>query len=124
MKTRVLLFIIFAVSVFAFGTLVTTLFNTAPIENEVIVMFYLALFVALFGLTFFITYGFYYLRLQATPNWQSTLFALRLGTIAGLLAVILLAIQSVNLLNAATFIILLVLSVVAELIMRRRTASS
>lgn len=120
MKTKVLLFLIFAVGVFAFGTLITTLFNTVPSSNTVVAMFYVSFLITLFTVIFFISYGLYYLRLQSMPNWQSTLFSLRLGALSALVAAILLAIRSVNLLNAATIIILLLLAVAAELVMRRR----
>lgn len=121
MKTKVLLFIIFALSVFAIGTVITVLFNTAPTSADVIALFYVALLVTLFGLIFFSVYSFYYLRLQAIPSWQSTVSALRLGLVGALLAVAILAIRSINYLNTATFIVLCLLAVATELVLRKRT---
>lgn len=122
MKTRVLLFLIFAIMVFALGTVVTVLFNTAPTSNDIVALFYISLFCTLFGITFFAVYSVSYLRLQALPDWQSTASALRLATVLAALISALLLIRSVNLLNAATFIILIILAVASELILRRRSA--
>jgi|GEM_PF-1911798 len=121
MKTRVLLFLLFTITVFAIGTLVTVLFNTTPSSTGVVALFYTSFFATLFGLIFFSVYGLAYLRLQAIPNWQSTLTALRLGVVGSTLFSVLLAIRSVNLLNLATFIILVILAVAAELVMRKRS---
>ncbi|QQG50108.1 MAG: hypothetical protein HZB70_00790 [Candidatus Berkelbacteria bacterium] len=121
MKTKVLLFLIFAVTIFALGTVVTVLFNTAPTSADVIALFYLALLVAVFGIIFFATYSFHYLKLQAIPSWQSTIGAMRLGLVGGLLIIALLAIRSVDYLNTATFIVLFLLAIATELILRKRT---
>ncbi len=120
MKTRVLLFSIFTIVVFAIGTTIAVLFNTVPSNSEVIALFYLSLMLTIFGLIFFVTYLFAYLRAQALPGWNQTLSSLRLGAVTGLMIVVLLAIRSVNLLNIPTFIIVLILSIAAELILRRK----
>jgi hypothetical protein len=121
MKTKALLFLIFAVTVFAFGTLITVLFNTAPIGTNVVALLYISLLTTLFGLIFFATYGFFYLRLQAMPSWQATATALRLGSLGATLLVLSLMIRSLNLLNSLTFLILIILTVATELMMRRRS---
>ncbi len=120
MKTRVLLFLLFVVTLSAVGTLIALLFNSTPTTKEIIGLFYLALGATAFGLVFFALYGASALRLQAIPDWQSTLSALRIGLIAGVFIPILLAIQSVELLNVATFIILVLLAVASELMLRRK----
>lgn len=120
MKTRVLLFILFVIVLVCAGTLVTVVFNSAPTTREVIALFYLSLIGTLFGLVFFPLYIFWSLRFQSLPDWQTTQFALRIGVITGVFAAVALAIRSVELLNAATVIILLVLAVFTELISRKR----
>lgn len=120
MRTKVLLFLLFVITLSALGTLVTVIFNTAPTTREIIALFYLSLIISVFGLTFFAIYGFAALRMQAIPDWQSTLGAFRLGAIVGVFSAITLAIQSVKLLNVATFVILLILALASELILRRR----
>lgn len=122
MKTRVLLFLLFVVTLFAAGTLVTVLFNTAPNTREIIALFYTALFCTVFGLIFFTSYGVAALRYQGLPDWHSTVASLRLGLVGGLFVGILSAIQSVQLLNTATFIILIILAVAGELMLRKRLA--
>jgi hypothetical protein len=120
MKTRVLLFILFVATLSAAGTLVTVLFNTAPNTREVIALFYTALMVTVFGLVFFTSYGVSALRFQGIPDWQSTVAAMRIGLVASVFLAILAAIQSVQLLNTATFIILIILAIAGELILRKR----
>lgn len=120
MKTRVLLFLLFVIVIASAGTLITVIFNTAPNTREIVGLFYLSLIGTLFGLVFFPLYGFWALRFQAVPDWQTTLSALRIGLISGTFAAIALAIRSVELLNVATVIILIILSVFAELMSRKR----
>lgn len=122
MKTRVLLFLLFVVTLFAAGTLVTVLFNTAPNTREVIALFYTALVCTVFGVIFFTSYGVAALRYQGLPDWHSTVAALRLGLVGGMFVGIMAAIQSVRLLNTATFIILVILAVAGELMLRKRLA--
>ena len=122
MKTRVLLFLLFVIVLSSAGTLVTVLFNTAPNTREVIGLFYLALIGTLFGLVFFPMYGFWALRFQGLPDWQTTLQALRVALIIGVLGAVALAIRSVELLNVATVIILVVLAIFVELMSRRKIA--
>ncbi len=124
MKTKVLIFLIFTISVFAIGTLITVLFNTAPTSRDVIALFYLALFASIFGVAFFINYGFNYLKFQALPSWNSTAGALRLSTVISVLGCVMLSVRSVKLLNWITFVILIILAVAAELILRRRSIKS
>lgn len=123
MKTRVLLFLLFVITLVAAGTLITVVFNSAPNTGEIIALFYLSLIGTIFGLVFFALYGFRALRFQAIPDWQSTLWALRMGAITGVLTAVMLAIRSVRLLNLATFIILIILALMSELMMRRRALS-
>ncbi len=120
MKTRVLLFLLFVATLIAGGTLVTVLFNTAPTTTEIILLFYCALTVVIFGLVFFTIYSLAALRFQGLPDWQSTVSALRIGVIAGIFSAVLLAIQSVSFLNLATFVIVLILALACELMLRRR----
>lgn len=120
MKTRALLFFLFTLSVFAIGTVITVLFNTVPTNTEVIALLYLSLFVAVFGAVFFTTYLFSYLRAQALPGWEQTLSSLRLGTVLGAMVITLLAIRSINLLNIPTFIIIVLLTFAAEIMLRRK----
>lgn len=120
MKTRVLLFLLFVVTLSSAGTLVTVLFNTVPNTREVIALFYTALALTIFGLVFFTAYGIAALRFQGLPDWHSTLAALRLGLVLGLFVVVMSAIQSVQLLNVATFIILIILAIAGDLMLRKR----
>ncbi len=120
MKTRVLLFFLFSVTVFAVGTLITVLFNTAPATSEVIALFYTSLLLTVFGLVFFLIYGLASLRFQAIPDWRTTTGAFRMSGITAVLTAVILGIQSVSLLNAATLIILVLLAAAAELLLRRK----
>lgn len=120
MKTRVLLFLLFVVTLSAAGTLVTVLFNTAPNTREVIALLYTAFLCTVFGLVFFTLYGISALRFQGIPDWHSTVAAMRIGLVTSIFFVVLLAIQSVQLLNTATFIILIILAIAGELMLRKR----
>lgn len=120
MKIKVLLFALFAISLFALGVLITTLFNTNPTSSDVLGLFYIALFVTLYGLVFYAMLIFAYLRHQAPAQISWVKSSLRLSGVVSLLMVGLLALQAQRLLNIATFLVLVVASVMLELMMRRR----
>lgn len=120
MKTRVLLFLVFVVTLSAAGTLITVLFNAAPNTREIVALLYAAMLCTVFGLVFFALYGVSALKFQGIPDWHSTVAAMRVGLVASIFFVVLLAIQSVQLLNTATFIILIILAIAGELMLRKR----
>ncbi|MEX0594777.1 MAG: hypothetical protein WD157_01610, partial [Patescibacteria group bacterium] len=88
MKTKVLVFLIFTVTLFAIGTLVTILFNMPPDNRSVLAMFYTCVFLLIFGAVFFIGYGVNHYRFQALPPWQQTASVFRYGALLGLFVVL------------------------------------
>lgn len=120
MKIKVLLFALFAISLFALGVLITTLFNTNPTSSDVLGLFYVALFVTLYGLVFYAMLILAYLRHQAPAQISWVKSNLRLSGVISLFAVAILALQAQRLLNFATFLVLVAASIMLELMMRRR----
>lgn len=120
MKLKVLLFSIFSISLFSLGVLITTISNTAPTSLDVIGMFYVSLFFTLYGIIFFFLLCLAYLRLQAMPPVTQVISLIRLSGLVSLFVIGILAIQSLDLLNIATFLALLAAAVILELVMRRR----
>ncbi len=121
MKTRALLFGLFALTLFAIATLLSLLLNYSPSATETIGLFYVAVFLTTFGLTFFALYGFFYFRAQMIPSWKQTVTAFRIGSLTGLLLVAYLLLSHNNSLNSATVIVLLVGMIIVEISLRKRT---
>ncbi len=120
MKTKTILFGLFAITLLAFGTTVTLLFNSAPTEQNLIGYFFLSLFVSLFGAFFFIQLAVNFFRFHATPPWQSTLTSGRYSVLLSLFLTLSLLLRSYKLWNIATGIVLFVIVVVLDLLWRGR----
>lgn len=122
MKTKVLLFIIFTATLFALGTIITLMFNSAPETGSVLTVFYTAVFTLIFGLVFFGGYWINHSRFQALPPWQQTASVLRYGFLLGLLVVLLILVSAYVGLSVPLFLVLLSLIAFAEILWRKRRA--
>lgn len=120
MKVKPLLFVVFTVSLFALGVLVTTLFNTAPTTRDAVVMFYGSLFIALFGVVTLILVSWLYLRTRVAVGSTVLKSVLRQSLIIDGFAVVLLALKANNVLNWATSMTLAALTLIAALILVKR----
>lgn len=121
MKTKILLFSIFAITLFAIGSAITVLFNTAPTTRDVIWLFYTATLFSLFGLAFLTMYLVSYLRFRLTPSSQTISNSLRYSTLFGLCVVALIALGANNSLNWLIGLIVVGVMIIADLLWRRRT---
>ena len=121
MKTKILLFSAFTVTLFAIGVDITVLFNTEPTTRDLIWLFYVATFFSLLGLSFLILYYASYLRFRLTPSAQSIGNALRYATLFGLCVAILIALRANNSLSWLVGIIVVGVMIIADLLWRRRT---
>lgn len=100
----------------------TVLFNTTPADRSSVVLLYAALGLGLIGVVFFTQYITALLTGHSSGSlWQTILGQLRLSTIIAALVVVLLLLQASRLLNVASAVVLIVLAVMAELILRKRT---
>lgn len=122
MKTRILLFVIFAVSLFSLGLLLTVLFNSPPKGSNTLLLFYGSFALTITGLAFYAQYitstitG----RIQGS-YWKTILDHLRIAIIVSGTVTIMTLLQANRLLNAATALILIFAAVVAELMLKRRS---
>jgi len=123
MKIKALLFVIFTISLFALGVLVTTLFNTAPATNDAVAMFYASLFIALFGIIFFLLLLFTRLQTQVSPGLAAIKMMLRLAAVFDALIIALLALRSNNVLSWPTAIVLFVVTIIIGVMLKRRVKS-
>lgn len=121
MKIKVFLFIIFTVTAVSFAIGLNLLLNTTPSSREVLVLFYLALLAFLAGLFFLISYAAGYWKSQVILSWYQTISCLRLSIIISTIVVALLSLHAAQLLNWAWFLVLIVVAVITELTLRRRT---
>lgn len=119
MRTRILLFLTFTITLVSLGLTTTVLFNSAPEGIDVLSLFYGSLFISLFGLVFFAFYLLNYFRNLSIPPWQQTVNALRWAGLAGACCIVLLLLQANRVLNIATLMIVLVAIVLLELVLRR-----
>ena len=124
MKTKSLLFGLFTITIFAFGVMVTVLFNTAPTSTDVIVLFFASLLLTLFGGIFFGLFFTNYLRFRATPPWQSTLMSFRWAAIVSALIVLVVSMKTYGLLTLPVIIIIAVALLLFELLWRRRSQTN
>ena len=120
MKTRSILFSIFAITLFALGFVVTLLFNSSPTKSATIVEFFAALFICVFGVIFFLLLIANFFRYQATPQWQSTINSSRWAALTAGYAVLGLILSVFRLLNLATALVLLAIFIVVDLLWRGR----
>jgi len=120
MKPKVLLFGIFTISLFAFGVLITTLFNSAPIATENIIMFYSSLFLSLLGIIFFINYLLVSNKTKTEPSLSTVWSILKLAVITDLLLILLIFLKSKEVLNTATAVTLTVIALIIALVTRKR----
>lgn len=124
MRTKVLLFTIFSATLFAFGAVVSLLFETTPDSRTILLIFYASLFVLIFGVVFFAGYGINYYRFRAVPPWQQTATVFRYGFLLGLLTVLTLLVSAYIGLNWPLFLVLLALITLLEVLWRRRRGVS
>lgn len=120
MKVKALLFVIFTIFLFALGILVTTLFNSAPTAPDAVAMFYASLFLALFGLIFFIMLIVMYLKTKVTPGFSTLKTLVGLVLTADALLIALLVLKANEILNWATSIVLALLAVITSVVLKRR----
>src|SRR5688572_6631254 len=120
MRTKAVLFTLFTLTLFAFATVVTVLFNTAPISYEVILLFYGSLGLTLVGLLFFAFFAFLRLRYNSTPPWLSTVLAARWAVMVTLFISVSLLLRSYGVWNVATALVLIAAVGAADLLFRRR----
>ena len=120
MKIKPLLFVIFTVSLFALGVLVTTLFNTAPTTTDAITMFFGSLFIALFGVITTILVLWLYLRTRVAVGVAALKSILRQSLIIDCFAIVLLTLKANDVLNWATSVTLAVVALIAALILVKR----
>jgi len=120
MKNKLLFFIIFSVTLFSLATTITLLFNTSPDTPTIIAAFFASVLLTLFGLIYSLLNAIQYFRYRSTAPWQSTLFNLRLASIVSLVLIVYLLMSAYNIFNVATALVVLALSVVSELLWRRR----
>lgn len=121
MKTKILLFSVFTITLLAIGTVITVLFNTAPETKDVIWLFYTATFFFLSGLAFLVMYLVSYLRFRLTPAAQTIANSLRYSALFGLCVIALIALGANNSLNWLIGLIVIGAMVIADLLWRRRT---
>ena len=122
MKTKATLFIIFTVMLFAFGVLITTLFNTAPTTKDAILMFYISGYLVLFGLLFYGQYIFRWLKDRSTPASLTITGMVRSSLIIDLFLLIILAFRAGGVLNLATAMVLIVAAFIVMLVTKKRLA--
>lgn len=120
MRTRVLLFILFAMTLVSLGGLFAILFNTAPEGSNVLALFYASTFFLIFGLVFFVGYAINYYRYRALPPWQQTSAVFRYGAILGTLVVLNLLISVYVGYSTPLLIILIALGVFGEIVWRKK----
>ncbi|HUD20449.1 MAG TPA: hypothetical protein VMQ44_00025 [Candidatus Saccharimonadales bacterium] len=119
MKTRGLLFLAFALTLFAGATVITVLFNTPPSTTGIFVLFYVSLFLIAGGLLFLVLYFWQFFRFHAIPPWGQTAAVIRWSVLASAVITLALVLQSFRLLNYPTFFVLLAMAIVTEVFMRR-----
>lgn len=124
MRTKVLIFALFALTLIALGTLVTVIFNTAPATRDVIWLFYVSLWLTVFGLVFFGLFARNFTRNRTTPPWQSTLAAFRYSVVGATLASVLIALNANNLLTIPNALVVFLALGLAELTWRRRGSTA
>lgn len=123
MKVKALLFVIFTICLFSFGVLITTLFNTAPTTNDAVAMFYASLSITLFGVIFFLLMLLSWLQTHVSLGFATLMDILRLAVIIDVLIIALLALEANNVLNWATSVVLVVLTVIVGVVIKRRNKS-
>jgi len=122
MKTKVLLFSLFTVTLFALGATVTLLFNTSPETREVIWLFYTAYLLSVFGIVFFLLFIWNAIKFHATPPWQTTFSCVRYSLLFAILTSLLLILNANNVLSLPTGLVITAGLIIAELVWRRKAA--
>lgn len=123
-KTKLFLFSLFAVCLFAFGVTITTLFNSAPDSLEVVILFFVALFVSLAGGLFLGTRLVSYYRFRSNITWTQAMVTLRSSAVAAGALVLLLILSSLKILNLPSAIAVVIVAALFELALRRRLKST
>lgn len=121
MRTRILLFFIFAITLFAIGTTVTLLFNSAPENRGIIVGLYVAIYISIFGCMSLAFYGYNRYQYEATPPWKATSASIKYSLLASLFVAIILFLGSKGLLNWFSAITMLIIMAVLALLWNRVT---
>lgn len=122
MKTRVLFFILFTITIISIGGLLYILFNTSPENSNVLTFFYLSIFFLIFGVVFFIGYVINRYRYKALPPWQQTAAVFRYGALIGVFTVLNLLISVYIGYSTPILVILLFLVILSEIIWRKKMA--
>ncbi len=121
MRTKAVLFTIFAATLFATATFISVIFNTAPTTLGVIILFYASLIITILGLFFLVGYAVSFFKYHSTPPWQVTVSLVRVGIILALSLAVVMALRSYQLMNWATFLVILAISIMAEFMGRKYT---
>lgn len=119
MRTKVVLFLVFAITAFAFAFLMSAILNRQPDSTKMMVIFYGSALVFLTGLVFLIGYFLAYWRLRLLPGWQTIVAWSRISLIIALLATFSLILQAYRLLTGPSFLIVLFGLIMLELVLRR-----
>jgi len=122
MKARAALFIVFTLTLFAMGVLITTLFNTAPSTRDALPLFYVSALIFLFGLVFLSSFAFYWFRHRVIPVGLTLNLIIRLSIVTDLFVLALLALEASNVLSWATSLVLLVAAIIGMFIFRKKIA--
>ena|SRR5579872_3601946 len=120
MRTKILLFFVFTITLLAIATVITLLFNSAPDNLYILISFYGSIMVSVAGIVFFIFYGIAFYNYEATPPWQITSNSIRYSILAAIFVALILLLSSHRLLNWFTSITMLLTVIAAELLWRRR----
>ena len=124
MKSRILLFSVFSLSLFAFAVLLTILFNTTPSHPEEIIAFFGSLLFVLFG---FITFGFYifsFYRSKTIPNWSDVLSYVKQSLVLSLGIVLIISLRAYKLINGPSLLILIAGLLIAQFLAKKVSIKS
>jgi len=122
MKTKAIFFAVFAITLFSLGTTITLLFNSTPQSSDIVLFFFTSLLITLFGLFFFASLFWSFMRSRGVPAWQTTLTSGRYSLLLATFFVLALLLRSFRLWNIATGLVLLAAFIALELLWRRRAA--
>lgn len=122
MKTRIILFLVFAILLFSLGLLLTVVFNSLPSNPRTLLLFYGSYLLTLIGVIFYANY----LITSFNGRWQGSYYQtilgqLRTAVIASVTLTIITLLQASRLLNAATFLVLVFVGIVCNLMLKRRS---
>ena len=120
MKIKALFFIIFTVTLFALGVLITTLFNTGPVTKDAVILFYASLFLVAFGTLFFTLLLVIYQRTGVIPGRTMSVAVIRGVLVFDFLIVALLALKAEDILTWPNALVLALATSISTVLLRRR----